>query len=340
MQRGLGLTVLAVLAVALGAPAVAASTRAQSPRPTAVDAEVRVSPAAAAPGEQVLVELVNWPDGPALVGVCGNSARRGSEDCNLAGTEGIDVVAGRATFRLRVSAPPIHCPCVIRATTPDTLVVRQAPFAVTGLPDGPELLPAPIGVSSTEVAIRARLEDADRGLIGRALPLVAGPVHMTLVMTVRNDSDRTIEEIRVVGAVGRKRSDAEPIASATIDALPSGTASTVRIPVRIGVPAWGRYEVFGSVYGLDVPGRFSATTTNDPWGLQLVIPVVLLLLAWWAHRREDDEAAMDTPVEEPVEEPVVEPAADSLRESSPAVGAGDEGRSPAPSYAPTHGSAT
>lgn len=282
---------------------------------------MRVTPAAASPGEEVVVELIDWPPGPVLVSVCGNNARRGSEDCNLAGTKAVDVYGGARTFRLRVTSPPIHCPCVVRATTQRTDVVRQAPLDVVGHPSGPELLPEHQPVAASEVPIRARLIDADQGWTGALLPLVAGPTNRTLAVTVRNDSDQAVEQVRIVGSVGRSRSSAEPIASATIDELAAGEQRTVRIPVRIGVPAWGDYDVFGSVYGLDVPARFSVETTNDPWGLEIALPLLVLILAWLARRREDRADAL-------------------LQEDSPSVGAGDEDRSSAPFYAPLHAAST
>lgn len=133
------------------------------------------------------------------------------------------------------------------------------------------------------------------------------------------------------------------------------------MPFRIGVPAWGRYEVFGSVYGFDVPGRYSTTVTADPWGLQIAIPVVLLVLAWLTRRREpvDDvpadavpaaevpaaevpaaevpaaaAPAAEVPAEAPVAEAVDGVLHEPLPDSSPAVGTADGGRSRTQPYVP------
>jgi len=308
--------------VILCASAVAVGAGAQTTGPAA-SARVQVTPASAAPGEEVAVELANWPAGPAQASVCGNNAARGSQDCDLIGTKGVSVRRDGASFRFEVTAPPIHCPCVVRVTSANGDLVRQAPIDVQGHPVGPEVLPTSVGpVSAVKVPIRARLVDAKQSIVEGLAPLVAGPVEKTLLVTVRNDSSQSVEQIRVVASVGRSRSEAEPLSSTTIDALAPGESTTARVPVRIGVPAWGRYEVFGSVYGLDVPGRFSTTTSNDPWGLEIVLPALVLLLAWMARRRErrEDEQL--------------------LHEDSPVVGSTDEDRSLTPSYAPTHALAT
>jgi hypothetical protein len=179
--------------------------------PTDAPPVVQVTPSLAAPGQDVLVQLEGFPSRPANVSVCGNLARRGSEDCDLIGSKGVDVTEGKSTFRLRIAAPPVHCPCVIRAVSSDGSFARQAPFDVLGHPAGPPILPASTTIAAAQVPITARVEDAESGLIGRMLPYVAGPANKQLVMTIRNDSAETIEDISVTGAVGRKRSEAEPL---------------------------------------------------------------------------------------------------------------------------------
>ena len=302
--------------------------------PGADAAQIIVSPASAPVGSEVVVQLVNWPNGPALVSTCGNTALRGSQDCNLPGTKGVAVREHVATFRFRVSEPPIHCPCVIRASTADSGLVRSAPFVVEGVPDGPPVEPEAAPTPIRNVGFRAEVIRADARLVDRVMPLVAGPTEMTLVVDVRNTGPTTVAKLRVVSAVGRNRSTAEPLPAATVKDLAPGASATVEIPVRIGVPAWGRYTIFGTVYGFDAPVRFETKTTVDPWLLEILIPLVLLVLAWLARRRERDEEDELAAVEG------ARALSDPLEVSSPSVGAVDEGRSRTDSYPPLHATVT
>jgi hypothetical protein len=294
--------------------------------PSGSSATLAVTPTDGAVGADVVVELRDWPDGPVFVGSCGNEARRGSEDCNQPATRSVLVREGRATTRLRLAAPPIHCPCVVRAATTDGELVRLAPILLVGVPVGPPVLPLAGRADAEDLEVRARTRAGDRGVVDRILPLVAGPVRTELVVRVRNVGAEPVRDLVVTAAVGRTRREAAPLGRRTVPEIAPGASTTVTVPVRIDGPTWGRYEVSGAVYGLDAPVYFTVPTRVDPWLVEAMLPIVLLAVAWAARRRERRTGA---------DEPPCVPLADS----SPRVGDQDEGRSRAAAYGPPIASA-
>ena len=101
--RWAGALFVLVLAFACSPPATGAA-----PAPT-----VHASDA----GAQMQVRLAGWPAGARVsVTTCGNSAARGSADCAVAaGVLLVTGADGSASGRLSWTAPPVRCPCVVRA---------------------------------------------------------------------------------------------------------------------------------------------------------------------------------------------------------------------------------
>jgi hypothetical protein len=100
----------------------------------------------------------------------------------------------------------------------------------------------------------------------------------------------------------------------------------MELPVDIPAPTWGRYVVFGNVYGLDRPVVFQAETRTSPWGYEVLVPLALLVLAQVLRRRErvrrlDAEQLAMTRARTP-----------PLVQSSPLVVMLDERRSSEPVY--------
>jgi hypothetical protein len=267
-------------ALAVGSPAAVASAMQTVSGPTVV---VPAKPAA--PGDTVTVRLNGWPRGTVTVGVCGNEARRGSEDCALIGDEAI-AVRGSATtpVDLTILAPPVPCPCVVRASEADGSVALTARITLLGVPTGPPL--APTGpVASDQLDVQGQIKSSSSWVHALSRSL-AGPSSKTLVLTLHNRGRSEIEGLRVVSDVGRSASSGSPLAVRAVAALEPGAQVTLRIPVTLGAPAFGEYQVTGTVYGLASPAQFGVTTNNDPWALELLAPITLLALAQILRRRE------------------------------------------------------
>jgi hypothetical protein len=311
-----------VVAFGLMDGGVAGPARASGPEPT-----VSVTPASGAPGDRLHVDLTGWPDGPVNVSVCGNSARRGSQDCDQLTTEGVAVRQGSAPLLIQLSVPPVGCPCVVRATTPDNALVRKAPIAIDGVPNVDPVEPAGIPPEGRAMAVTARVTTRDPNSLAWWRSVFGGAAERELTLTLRNVSSATLQGIRVVGGVGKNRKSAEPLPVTTVAELAPGAHTRLRIPLVLGAPAWGRYQVFGSVYGTSVPIDFSIETRNDPWGLEVAAVLFVLLLAQICRRRERARALADDARWD------ADRSDAPFQRNSPGVGVPDEGRWPVPTYA-------
>ncbi len=321
----------ALLALIPTSFAPSAGAQVGAPRAGA-DAAVQVTPPSAAPGSVVLVTLERWPEGAVNVSICGNDARRGSQDCDQISTAGMAVRDGAAQVRLLVPFPPVGCPCVVRATTPNNGFVQTTPLEIPGVPLTEPLKNSggPASAKTIQVATRVRTPSVD--LVGALQSLVAGPSPRELVVTVTNHGAEPVDGLRVVGAVGRRRTDGEPIESTEVGELVAGESRRIVMPFALSTPAWGSYEAFGSVYGTRSPIRFSARTTNDPWGIQVALPLILLVWARIERRRRRRRRVLVVATD-----PSATPAADvaaTLPEGSPVVPNGVDGRWSGPAYLP------
>jgi sortase A len=272
-----------LIVAALIALAVAAS-EAQSVEPDA-NLTVSVGPAAVAIGGRVVVSLGNWPDTTVSAMVCGNDARRGSQDCALAGAEAVRVRNGAALIDLDVVAPPVGCPCVVRVATSSSDLVRTAALLIDGVPGGTLIEPA--GSHEAEaIKVRARVIEPEGSTLDQLASAFGGSSSRVLVLEITNHTDQPVAGLRVAAGVGRADSSSEPIASRPIGPVAPSAERIVRVPFDIAAPAWGHYAVSGKVYGLASPVPFSASASNDAWGWWLLVPCTLLALAQALRRRE------------------------------------------------------
>jgi len=275
--------VLCALAIAPAAAATSATALA-GPR-------VGVTAAPVAPGATVTVRLDGWAPGTVTVGVCGNDARRGSQDCALIGDEAVAVRRTAPTVvDLVIVTPPVPCPCVVRADESGTDVARTAPITLTGVPSGPPLAATSDAVIPDQLEVRGTVESPG-SWAQSFVRSIGGPSSKTFVLTLHNRGRTAIDNLRVVSEVGRDSANGSPLAVRTVAAVAPGAQVTLRVPVRISAPAFGEYKVSATVYGLATPASFVASTSNDPWALELAAPVALLALAQYIRRRERLRAA-------------------------------------------------
>jgi hypothetical protein len=294
----------------------------------AADAEpsITVTPGDVAPGDTVVVRLDHWPATTANVSVCGNQANRGSEDCDLRGAQGVGVKAnGPTLLTFPVTVPPVGCPCVVRAESPTGGLVRTVSIELRGVPVVAPLAPGG-PPAADQVVVRSAVRSPRQSWPGSWSPLFAGAAQRTLVVTLRNRGATALTGMRIVAFVGRDRSAGEPVASSAVSSLAPNATETVEFPVELSAPTWGRYVVFGKVYGLARPVSFASHTDTTPWGFQVLLPLALLVVARILRRRERGRRRVQEPVE-------LAPAM-ALSQRSPDVVTLDEGRYGGPVYDP------
>jgi len=224
----------------------------------------------------VTVSLAGWPLGSATVAVCGDNARAGDEDCDLAGARSIDLGAVGTGAATLIVALPVPCPCVVRAATAGGDLVQTLPLQVLGVDA------APGGAAGSEggrqLAVEARVLPSRStwssffGLSDQG----------TLEVTVRNVGAVPVDGVGVDAGVGRSARTGRPLAVPPLDrALLPGEQRTVEVPFTLSAPVVGDYVLSGQVVGLDEPVPFRATVESRPWGLLALVVVVGLGAGWW-----------------------------------------------------------
>ena len=248
--------------LALPAPAVAA------------DPSVTVDRTTATLGNTVNVALFRWPAGVVTVALCGNDAREGSADCAVPSASSVSVPAGgSATLRLRLVAPPVGCPCVIRAATVTGDRIAATAIDVTDVPDAAVVTTAGAGAGATGARLTVTGTVIEhRWSIGA---LFGGPAHRTLRIAVRNDGTSAASGAEITLDLGRAAGSRAP-AAVPLGVLEAGGERRVAVPFTVAAPAAGRYPISGRIDGAaGTEATFTARTDAWPWLLPLT-PGVLI----------------------------------------------------------------
>ncbi len=210
---------------------------------TAAPAErsVEVAPASGELGELVLVTARNWPKGLATFGVCGNRARRGSQDCELRSTYVVNIPAsGTLQVRVPLVTPPVPCPCVVRVATTDNGLVQTRPVEIRGAPVSDVPAPQTVSTAADSVVVTSRVSSTKQGWPASWAPWFAGPVHRRLIVSVENRSEAPTPPLKVIAGVGRDVDDGEALPTRSLGVLQPGARRTVSIPVKVERADLGR----------------------------------------------------------------------------------------------------
>lgn len=128
----------AVLSIAalLACGAVAESALAQS---TPAGPSVELDRTSLVLGDDVVVTVSGFENRTVSVSVCGNEARRGTVDCDLRGSAGLQLNADLSptTIQIVVRRPPAPCPCVVRVASRSNDEIALAPVQIRGVPTEP-----------------------------------------------------------------------------------------------------------------------------------------------------------------------------------------------------------
>src|SRR5262249_10508771 len=148
-----------------------------------------------------------------------------------------------------------------------------------GVPGGTNLPPAAGPVDPSSLSASVHIASPPTSWPQSWFPPFGGNAHRAVVLTLTNVGATAMTGLRIVSDVGRAGQARTPIDPGTIASLAPGDRRTVMMPFEIAAPAFGTYDVTGSVYGLAAPVTFLSSTSNDPWALELAPAVFLLVLA-------------------------------------------------------------
>lgn len=251
----------------------------------AADAPVKTAPTVAieqtstATGPVWIVRLEAWPNSPVNVSICGDAARRGSQDCDQRGTQTVRIQADGSASTTLAMTPPIGCPCVVRAETLTHDLVVTLPVDLPGVPmlRPEEVPPDPfVVIPARELEVHATVVGNDDSFGDALTASFGGAAARTLVLELHNTGSHDMTGLSMSGAVGPDASTGTPLALPKVAHLGPGERQTLRVPVTLAAPAVGTYVVHGRIAGLESPIVFDAETANMPWAL--VIGAVLVLV--------------------------------------------------------------
>lgn len=230
----------------------------------------------ASPGERVVLVTAEWPPNAIVTGVvCGNAGVRGSIDCTPSKGASVIVRPGsEARLGMVLAVPPMPCPCLIRLTDRSGTKV-DVPLRLLGVA---EAAPVGSGTLPSLVDVDAELVPRRRGLIERIRGVLGGPRHWSLVVTVQSKVESPIEDVAVTAALGRRTGAGRTLENPDPITLPPGGERRFVVPVETEAPLFGRYVVSGTVYAGRDSMPFSARTTVIPWGVMVVLALVLVVV--------------------------------------------------------------
>ena len=286
--------VVGALALMLPSSSVGASSSIVSPIVTVNHPRVVL-------GEQIRLTLDGFKAPFVSISICGNEARRGSSDCDMAASEGVHMSrTDSPTFALMpVGAPPVPCPCVVRVSSSTNDEVAVVPLVISdhpvedvieaANPDDP-LLTVSIGTSVI-----------NDGLFGWARSNLGGSVKYQVTVTVKNLKTEPLHRVKLSGWVGRSAND-QLATLALDDPGEIGPAQTWQqvVTVRVPAPTVGSFEWRVAASGAGPTVTTPLTTRHRPLLLILLLVVLIGDVAYLVMRARMRRRAALAPVSDPV----------------------------------------
>lgn len=288
----------AVLSIAalLACGAVAESALAQS---TPAGPSVELDRTSLVLGDDVVVTVSGFENRTVSVSVCGNEARRGTVDCDLRGSAGLQLNADLSptTIQIVVRRPPAPCPCVVRVASRSNDEIALAPVQIRGVPTEP-VEGGTTPEESLEVTVHA--QPADVGVVARSKSLLGGSTVYDVTVTVKNRSLVPLSRVALAASVSRGGDDDLAVVPVSDPgSLEPGATWQQVVRASIPSPSIGtlRWEATASGAGPSVTA--TSTTEQRPWLLAavlslLVVDVLFLGLRARSRRRRQRVATPST----------------------------------------------
>ncbi|MEU9510949.1 hypothetical protein AB0D32_32255 [Micromonospora sp. NPDC048170] len=263
---------VALLALASAAPAT------PSPVPDGTPPVPRIAVPAGTfrSGEQVLVTLADWPAGTVQIEVCGNGGRRGALDC-ATGRAGHGQVppSGAVTLPMVLAAPPVACPCLLRARTPTGTTHATVDLPLTGV----SAPPAPTTAGTAELVVAGLRAADDSGVPG----WFGLPGDLTVDLTLRNAGPTDAVDPAFTLLFGRPGQVRTLVAAPPLGTIGAGQTREYRIRVPMDVATVGRHELHGRIESAGPPVAFTVEAARHPWGL---LGLAAVPFVWVLARRD------------------------------------------------------
>ncbi|MEK7423478.1 MAG: hypothetical protein AAB131_06500 [Actinomycetota bacterium] len=248
------------------------------------------------PGASTVLTIDGFTSPYVQISICGNEGRRGSADCNMSASEGVEVNGDEPlVLQMPVAAPPVDCPCVIRVVGKDSSEVAITPIVVIGHPVGPLVDPPVLG-DLVAVSITAR--EAPKGALDALRSDLGGKINFEVTVRVKNLANTPLKQVSVSASAGRSASD-DSLVSLELEnpgLLGVGQTWQQTVTVEIPAPAFGSTEWRATVSGAGRIVTTTSTTKHRPWlliilSMVVVLNIGLLLIRWRIRRRSSREAA-------------------------------------------------
>ncbi len=178
--------------------------------------------------------------------------------------------SGELTAHVRVGAPPVPCPCVVRLTAIAGAEAATAPVTVVGAPTSG----GAGGAAELPAVVRALVvKDLTIQDTGSWTSWFGASPQRQLTVTLLNSGSVAVDSPPMVMSAGKGGDPTGSVAVPALGSLQPGESRTYTVPFELGAFAFGSYTIRGSIPGLAQPLEFAGHTSSHPWGL-ILIPVV------------------------------------------------------------------
>lgn len=274
-------------AAAVFAAATAAEASITGPSVTLDRTRIRVD-------ERVAVTIDGFRASNVTISVCGNEARRGSEDCNMFASEGLklDTDGTSTLIGIPVAEPPEPCPCVIRVSSRLNDEIATTPIVIIDHPVAP-VVDGPTVKDPLEVTIEAVASPP--GVFERARASIGGPTRYQVKVTVTNRSTVPYRQIALAGIAVRDNDQLATLPLADAGEIKPGQTWEQIVSTEVPGPSLGSIEWRVTVSGAGPTVSATDTTRQRPLLLILlvaflVIDVFVLAIRFVMRRRSRREA--------------------------------------------------
>ncbi|MEQ1704121.1 MAG: hypothetical protein ABMA25_28775 [Ilumatobacteraceae bacterium] len=244
--------------------------------------------------ERVAVTIDGFRALNVTISVCGNEARRGSEDCNMFASEGLklDTDGTSTLIGIPVAEPPMPCPCVIRVSSRLNDEVATTPIEIIDHPVAP-VVDGPAVTDPLEVTIEA--VPAPPGVFERARSSIGGPTLYRVKVTVKNRSTVPYRQISLAGTAVRGNDQLAALPLTDAGEIKPGQTWEQIVNTEVPGPSLGSIEWRVTVSGAGPTVSATDTTRQRPLLLivlvgLLIIDVFVLAIRYMMRRRSRREA--------------------------------------------------